>query len=117
MKQKNIILLVVAVGCGIVAAVLTSQMRAGTHVEQVDVLVAAKDLPVGTNLTREEVEKGGLVKVKKMPKDGLPPAYVVDKEQLIDKRLARPLRAEETFNPQDLTKGGVITLPAGHSMV
>lgn len=114
MKQKNLILLVVAVGCGLVAAFLTSQMSA-RQVEQVEVLVAAKDLPVGTTFTREDVNK--LVKVKKMPKDGLPPAFVVDREQLIEKRLSRPVRAEETFNPADLLKGGVVTLPPGHSMV
>jgi Flp pilus assembly protein CpaB len=115
MKQKNVILMVVAVGCGLVAAFLTSQMSAKGQVEQVDVLVAAKDLPVGTALTREEVDK--LVKVKRMPKDGLPPAYVTDKEQLVDRRLSRPVHAEESFNPQDLLKGGAITLPQGYNMV
>jgi len=115
MKQKNIILMVVAVGCGLVAAFLTSQMNAKGQVEQVDVVVAAKDLPVGTTITREDMDK--LVKVKKMPKDGLPPTYIVDRELLIDKRLSRPVRAEETFNPQDLLKGGAITLPPGYNMV
>lgn len=115
MKQKNVILMVVAVGCGLVAAFLTSQMSAKGQVEQVDVVVAAKDLPVGTTITREDVDK--FVKIKKVPKDGLPPAYVIDKEVLVDKRLSRPVRAEETFNPQDLLKGGAITLPAGYHMV
>jgi Flp pilus assembly protein CpaB len=115
MKQKNVILMVVAVGCGLVAAFLTSQMSAKSNVEQVDVVVAAKDLPVGTTITRTELDK--MVKIKKMPKDGLPPAYVTDLEQLVDKRLSRPVRAEETFNPQDLLKGGAITLPPGYNMV
>lgn len=115
MKQKNVILMVVAVGCGLVAAFLTSQMNAKGQVEQVDVLVAAKDLPVGTMITRDDVDK--YVKVKRMPKDGLPPAFVTEKEALLDKRLSRPLHAEETFNPQDLLKGGAITLPPGYGMV
>jgi Flp pilus assembly protein CpaB len=115
MKQKNIILMVVAVGCGLVAAFLTSQMSAKSQVEQVEVLVAAKDLPVGTTITRDDLDK--FVKTKKLPKDGLPPAFVVDREQLVDKRLSRPVRAEETFNPQDLLKGGAITLPPGYNMV
>lgn len=114
MKQKNIILMVVAVGCGLVAAFLTSQMNAKGQVDQVDVVVAAKDLPVGTTISREDLDK--LVKTKKMPKDGLPPAYIVDRELLVDKRLSRPVRAEETFNPQDLLKGGAITLPPGYNM-
>ncbi len=114
MKQKNVILMVVAVGCGLVAAFLTSQMSA-KQVEQVEVFVAAKDLPVGTMLTRADMPK--LVKTKKVPKDALPPAFVVNGEDLVDKRLSRSLRAEETFNPQDLSKGGVITLPEGYNMV
>ncbi len=114
MKQKNVILMVVAVGCGLVAAFLTSQMS-GKTVEQVEVIVAAKDLPVGTMLTRDELEK--CVKTKKVPKDGLPPSIVTNKDDLVDKRLSRPIRAEETFNPQDLNKHSAITLPPGHSMV
>jgi len=114
MKQKNVILMVVAVGCGLVAAFLTSQMSAKGQVEQVDVVVAAKDLPVGTMITREELKTA--VKTKKMPKDGLPPAYITNPEDLVDKRLSRPVRMEETFNPQDLSKGGAITLPEGYDM-
>jgi Flp pilus assembly protein CpaB len=115
MKQKNVILMVVAVGCGLVAAFLTSQMSARGTVEQIDVLVATKDLPVGTVISRDDVDK--YVKVKRVPKDGLPPAFVTEKEVLIDKRLSRPMHAEETFNPQDLLKGGAITLPPGYGMV
>jgi Flp pilus assembly protein CpaB len=117
MKQKNVILMVVAVGCGLVAALLTSQMSAKTTVEQVEVLVAAKDLPVGTMLTREDLANDKMVKTKKLPKDGLPPAFVTNREDLMDKRLSRPVRTEETFNPQDLTKGGSVTLPEGYNMV
>jgi len=115
MNQKNVILMVVAVGCGLVAAFLTSQMSAKGQVEQVEVIVAAKDLPVGTMISREDLDK--IVKVKKVPKDGLPPQVVTNKEDLVDKRLSRPVRVEETFNPQDLSKGGAITLPDGYDMV
>lgn len=115
MKQKNVILMVVAVGCGLVAAFLTSQMSAKGKVEQVDVVVAAKDLPVGTTITRADAAK--MLEIKKMPKDGLPPQYVATMEELYDKRLSRPVRAKETFNPQDLLKGGAILLPPGHNMV
>jgi Flp pilus assembly protein CpaB len=116
MKQKNVILMVVAVGCGLAAAVLTSQMSGrGARTDTVEVVVAAKDLPVGTFLTKEEMKTA--VKRKKVPKDGLPPAYVQEESELLDKRLARGIRMEETFNPKDLTKGGVITLPPGMNMV
>jgi len=113
MKQKNVILMVVAVGCGLVAAFLTSQMSAKGQVEQVDVVVAVKDLPVGTVFTKEDQKS--LVKIKKVSKDGLPPAYITNPEELFDKRLSRPIRAEETFNPADLNKG--IALPDGTDLV
>ena len=115
MKQKNMILMAVAVGCGLVAAFLTSQMSGkSSQSEQVEVLVAAKDLPVGTQLSREDLKT--MVKKRKMSKDGLPPAFVVDENVLVDKRLSRPVRAEETFNPGDLSTGGVVTIPAGMHM-
>jgi pilus assembly protein CpaB len=112
MKQKNVILMVVAVGCGLVAAFLTSQM-ASKPVEQVEVVVAANDLSVGTVFTKETLDKS--VKLKKVPKDALPPVFLTNKEDLLDKRLSRPMRAEDTINPNDLNKG--ITLPDGHDLV
>ena len=112
MKQKNVILMVVAVGCGLVAAFLTSQMSA-KPVEQVEVVVAAKDLPVGTVFTKDEMKS--LVKMKKVSKDGLPPAYITNPEELLDKRLSRPRGMEETFNPADLNKG--MALPEGRDLM
>jgi len=115
MKQKNMILMVVAVGCGLVAAFLTSQMSGKTaQVEQVEVIVAAKDLPVGTQLSRDDLKTA--IKRKKMPKDALPPAFVMDENLLVDKRMSRPIRAEETFNPADLSTGGVVTIPPDKHM-
>ena len=67
-------------------------------------IVAAKDLPVGTLLSKDELKTA--VKTKKVPKDGLPPAFVTDLNDLTDKRLSRAVRMEETFNPADLSKGG-----------
>src|SRR5262249_52351324 len=63
----------------------------------VDVLVAAKDLPVGTKFTREELEKA--VKVRKVPKDNLLPGYVGSADELVNKRLTRSVRADEIINP------------------
>lgn len=114
MKQKNVILMVVAVGCGLVAAFLTAQMSA-KPIEQMEVVVAAKDLPVGTMLSKDDLKSA--VKIVKRPKEGLPPTVVLNPEELVDKRLSRPIRAEEVVNSQDLSKGGVITLPEGHDMV
>jgi len=115
MKQKNLILMVVAVGCGLVAAFLTTQINARPKVEQVEVIVAAKDLAVGTTMTKADLPK--LIARKKIAKDALPAAFVINEEELLDRRLTRSVLKDETFNPGALTKGSVITLPEGMDMV
>src|SRR5262245_48444322 len=97
MKQKNLILMVVAVGCGLVAAFLTTQINAKPKVEMVRVLVAAKNLPVGTMFTKADLPT--LTNWKEMPKDSLPPAFVVSEEELLDKRLSSQIPKDTTFNP------------------
>ncbi|MCI0699477.1 MAG: Flp pilus assembly protein CpaB [Planctomycetia bacterium] len=83
--------------------------------EMVEVVVAARDLPVGTMLTRDELHRA--VRMKKLPKHSLPPAFVVNPEELVDKRLTRHMRSEEAFHPQDLTTGNPLALPAGYDMM
>src|SRR5262245_51537920 len=83
--------------------------------EMVEVLVAAKDLPVGTVITKEDIAK--FVERKRVPKDSLPPAFVVNEEDLVGKRLNRAILKHETFNPAALVKGGVITLPEGYDLI
>lgn len=115
MKQKNVLLMVVAVGCGLVAAFLTTQINAKPKVEMVTVLVAAKNLPVGTMLTKADFAK--VVSKKTVSKESLPPQFVGTEEELYDKRLTRPMAEGEPFNPVALAKGGVVTLPDGKDMV
>jgi Flp pilus assembly protein CpaB len=117
MKQKNLILVAVAVGCGLVAAVLTSQMSAGTApvVETQEVPVAAKELPMGTWLKKADLKT--YVVYKRFPKDNLPAAFASSEEELGDKRTARLIRAGEPFNPADLTTNVSIQPPAGMNMM
>jgi pilus assembly protein CpaB len=115
MKQKNLILMVVAVGCGLVAAFLTTQINARPRVDQVEVIVASKDLAIGTHMSKAELPK--LITRKKISKDALPTAFVMTEEEFLDRRLTRAVRKDETFNPSDLTKGGIVTLPEGMDMV
>jgi pilus assembly protein CpaB len=101
MKQKNVILMFVAVGCGLVAAFLTTQINAkGPKIEQVEVLVAAKDLAVGTQFN----------------KDSLPPNFVNDENDLLDKRLSTSVQADMCIDPKFLSTRGVIILPEGKDM-
>jgi pilus assembly protein CpaB len=95
---------------------VTAMREPPAQVEVVEILVAARDLPVGTPITKDDLKDEKVVKTKKVPKVELPPAFVTNKDELVDKRITRPLRAEEPFNPQDLTKQG-ITLPEGSDMV
>ncbi len=114
MKQKNIVLMVVAVGCGLVAAFLTTQINAKPKLETVEVIVAAKNLPVGTMFSKAEVAT--LAIKKKVPKDSLPPQFVLTEDELLDKRLTRAMAKDEVFVPVALSKGGVVTLPDGKDM-
>jgi Flp pilus assembly protein CpaB len=107
--------MVVAVGCGLVAAFLTTQINAKPRIETIEVFVAAKDLPVGTMLNQADLAK--LVNKKPVPKDSLPPDFVTNEVDLIDKRLTRSMAKDEVFNPKaGLTKGGVVQLPDGKDM-
>lgn len=115
MKQKNMILMVVAIGCGLVAAFLTTQINAKPKSEQVEVIVAAKDLAVGTLMSKNDIPK--LITKKKVPKDSLPATFVVDESELLDKRLSAPVLADQTFNPSALSTRGVIILPEGKDMI
>ncbi len=114
MKQKNLILMVVAVGCGLVAAFLTSQMNAKTTVETVEVVVAASDIPVGVGIGKEDLPK--YLKKKTLPKDAVPADIVENPEELVDRRLSRPIRADETISRKDLMKGG-IQIPRGKHLL
>ncbi len=118
MKQKNLLLVAVAVVCGGIAAFLTTQMGAKgkrQDVEMVNVPVAGADLPVGTKLKAEQLEK--LVVMKSMARDAVPQVYVEQTDFLKDKRLTRTVRAGEPFNPNDVTANGFLNPPEGHSVM
>jgi pilus assembly protein CpaB len=44
MAQRNLLLMVVAVGCGLGAAFLTTRISAEPKIEQIEVFVAAKNI-------------------------------------------------------------------------
>lgn len=117
MKNKNIILIAVAVGCGLVAAFVTARLGAkpAVQAETVDVPVAARDLPVGTKLNKDDINN--LVTYKKFPKDSAPMNAVDMHESLMDKRLVRTIRAGEAFNVADLTDTSPISPPPGFNMM
>ena len=118
MKQKNMVLVAVAVACGLVAALLTSYSSAGSKPkseETVAVLVAAKDLPVGTWLKKETIND--LVVVKEFPAGTAPQVFVGNLEDLTDKRVVRTIRKGDSFNPKDVSKSAAIAPPDGFGMM
>jgi pilus assembly protein CpaB len=117
MKQKNMILVGVAVACGLVAAFLTSQMsgQAPPAIEMVDIAVASSELPIGSRFTKDNYTKA--FKLKSFPKDNLPAEYLVSPEELIGKRLTRSLRLDDVYNPKDLSSNNPIAPPPGYNMM
>ena len=116
-KQKNIVLVVVAVVCGLIAAFLTTMGAKGKKQEAdtVQVPVAIADLPVGTRLKAEDLEK--YVVMKALPKDAVPPNSVEQTDFLKDKRLTRTVRQGQSFGQNDVTTNVFLNPPPGHSVM
>lgn len=113
MKSKNMTLMVVAIGCGLVAAFLTAKLSGGSGPEMVDVIVAQKELTVGTTLDEKEISN--MIGTKKYPKDSLPPDVVLNVEELKGKRLNRTLKQGNYFSQGDVSPDSGIKLPEGMS--
>ena len=116
MKPKNLILIGVAVVCGLVAAFLTARMTAGAsakkvEVDMVEVPVAAKDIPIGTKLPQKELETF-FVK-KNFPREAVPPSAILTIEEIGDKRTMRTIRQGETVGTADVNAKGFIDPPDG----
>ncbi|HEX3149035.1 MAG TPA: Flp pilus assembly protein CpaB [Gemmataceae bacterium] len=113
MKQKNLAMLGVAVGCGLVAAVAVAKLSAGgkTGPETVKVLVAKKDLPVQTPLDEKDIDN--LLQWADMPKNFVPPDAVTDIETVKGKSLTRTLKQGNPVAITDLGSLKVLEIPAG----
>jgi pilus assembly protein CpaB len=116
-KPKTIILMVVAVACGLVASYLTSRMLAqnsgGGDEEKVKVLVAKQKIPMGTRL--KEPEK--FFVEKEFTKGEEPKKAFTSYDQLKDKILNKTLSAEVHVTPDDLMTaeqaGLAVEIPPG----
>lgn len=113
MKQKNLIMLGVAMACGLVAAIAVAQLSAGGSrgPETSKVWVAKKDIPLGTKLDEKEID--GWVALVDMPKNMVSEDAVKDKELLINKDVNRTLKAANIIQMTDLGVSHGITLPEG----
>lgn len=115
MKPKNMILLAIACGCGLVAAVLSTQLSAGGgKVDMIEVLAAKKELPVGTLLEEKDFNET-LTRVS-LPRTAVSPDVITDQEALKGKRTGRTMRQGNYFSPQDVSTSAGIALPEGKLM-
>jgi Flp pilus assembly protein CpaB len=97
MNSRSIVVLLVAIGCGLAAAFFTSQMMirdplpppAPATVELVEVVVARKDIPVGTFVQ----DPDELFKVVRYVK-GDEPGFIVPERHLLKTRLVTRQIAE-----------------------
>jgi len=117
MKQKNLILMVVAVGCGLIAAFLTSQVsgRQKPDAQLAEIIVAAKELTPGTKFTKDSIKDQ--IKRKKVNVADVPQNAVMEESELDDKTLVRSLRADDVLTTTDTGKFELIQAPPGYSMV
>jgi pilus assembly protein CpaB len=113
MKQKNLAMLGVAVGCGLVAAVAVAKLSAGGSKgpDTVRVLVAKKDLPVQTKLDEKELDNQ--LTWADVPKTIAPPDAVTDLEEVKDKELTRTLKQGNPVSRTDLGRGQRLEIPEG----
>jgi len=80
----------------------TPPVESAPPVEMVEVLVAAKDLTTGTAFNKDTVDQ--LTEFRQVPKASVPPdaKLIQTKDELIGKRLTRPLRQGEFLNVADV---------------
>lgn len=111
-KQKNLILLVVAVGCGLLAAFLTTQMSAKpASVEQADVYVAVKEIKVGDKIEKDKISD--LITKKKMARADAPIDSVASEEELYGKMFNNSRQAGDVIRTGDVGKFTIVTPPEG----
>lgn len=117
MKQKNLILMVVAVACGLLAAFLTSRMsaRPAAAPQQIEVLMVAKELAPGTKFTADSIKDQ--FKKKSINPDAIPERAVFTVEELDGKTLNKTLRMDDFVREGDLGNYQPLIAPEGKHIV
>jgi pilus assembly protein CpaB len=114
MKPKTLALMVVAVGCGLAASYMTSRLLAERSNQQqvvqekINVLVAKKNIPLGTLIKDPEQ----MFEEKPFIKGEEPKKAMKDLAALKDKRLNKALSAEQFVSVEDLMEKGMDGLGA-----
>jgi len=122
MRAKNMMLFVIAVGCGLVASIGVSQYMerasgaAGPDIETAKIFVAITDVSQGQKLDAQNV------KLEEWPKDRVPEGAIFELEQLTDRFTRARLYAGEPIMAAKLMDSNVrgsesITIPKGYRVV
>jgi len=107
MRPKSIMLLVLALGCGLVASIGVTQLKSDQQVvtvqgETVDIYVAMQDILMGN------VIKPEMVKLTPWPKDKLPKDAVMKLEDLKDRRPRSIINEGDVLRESKLLSPGQI---------
>lgn len=104
MKPQTLIMLVVAVGCGLAAMVMTQRfLTAPTEVKQKgkEVVVAAVDIKPGEQINET------LIKTAEWPDEALPENAVTDVAQILGRSARYPIASNEVVTTAKLAAEGV----------
>ncbi|MCI0683642.1 MAG: Flp pilus assembly protein CpaB [Gemmataceae bacterium] len=119
MKPKTLILMVVAISCGLGASYMTSRLLADRQqeVEKVSILIAKKTLSTGETLKIPE----DLFTLKQFPSGEEPKLAIADPKVLQGRVLKRSLRQGDFITPDDLlddkNPGMMYELPQGQQAI
>jgi pilus assembly protein CpaB len=114
MKPKTMILMVVAVGCGLAASYMTSKLLADRNQpkeeEKVKVLVAKAKVPRFTIL--KEPEK--FFEVRELPKSAAPRSFFTDPNEVKGKRVNKEIKVDVHISEEDVqTATSALPIPDG----
>jgi pilus assembly protein CpaB len=112
MRAKSLILLLIALGCGVVASVAVSQVvldQKGQPVQMTGVLVASKNISAAAKITEDSV------RLEQYPIDRVPYGVVVDLTKIRGKFAKQPIYANEPILEVKLAnKGKELIVPDGY---
>jgi pilus assembly protein CpaB len=113
MKQKNLIMLGVAVGCGLIAAIAVAKLSAGGNrgPETVQLLVAKKDIPIDTTIDDKNMDL--YLGMTDVPKHLVPLDPVDSVDAIKGKSNTRTLKAGNAITISDFGMNKKIQIPDG----
>ena len=114
MRTKSIVLLVLALGCGLIAAIGVTQVISQDNdspkqaIETTNILVAKEDIAEGRKITPQ------LVKVEAWPKEKVPDDAIADLKEIEGMRARTDILVDEPLREKKLLGKGDIRTPTDH---